>query len=284
MKTNIAFDIETEGFNALSGDRVTVAGFADGDDAPVLFFNTDGRDVDVEELKDHLKEISGEDVVLIPCEDEEELFNGLTAFVDDMDTSEERLVAYNGLTWKGGFDIPFLRTRHIKTGVDWMFEGIPYADLLPPITDDLNTSVEGELDIVFNKLNKGPVKEFGRSIGMDIPNSSNKGEDIEKIKENGYDDDALRAYALEHEIDFSVTINDLDGVHDHLFGEDECGYDPYDDSEEAVAAFNNGDFETLLQHNLADIIRTRNIVEVVEGCIWKDTPSRHKNNIDEQFL
>ena len=50
---------------------------------------------------------------------------------------------------------------------------------------------------------------------------------------------------------------DLVGVYDQLIGEETC--DPFDDSEAAVDAFNDCEWESLLRHNLADIHRTRKI-------------------------
>jgi uncharacterized protein YprB with RNaseH-like and TPR domain len=51
--------------------------------------------------------------------------------------------------------------------------------------------------------------------------------------------------------------NDLVGVYDELVGNETC--DPFDDSGSAVDAFENGDWEPLLRHNLADIQRTREL-------------------------
>jgi hypothetical protein len=53
---------------------------------------------------------------------------------------------------------------------------------------------------------------------------------------------------------------DLVGVYDVLIGEESC--DPFDDSGEAVDAFENGDWLPLLEHNLADIQRTRELAEL----------------------
>ncbi|UOY10610.1 hypothetical protein [Methanonatronarchaeum sp. AMET6-2] len=51
--------------------------------------------------------------------------------------------------------------------------------------------------------------------------------------------------------------NDLVSVYDFLIGNDSC--DPFDDSSEAVDAFQSSDWLPLLLHNLADIIRTREL-------------------------
>jgi len=53
---------------------------------------------------------------------------------------------------------------------------------------------------------------------------------------------------------------DLVGVYDVLIGEESC--DPFDDSGEAVDSFENGDWLPLLEHNLADIQRTRELAEL----------------------
>jgi len=51
--------------------------------------------------------------------------------------------------------------------------------------------------------------------------------------------------------------NDLVGTYNFLIGDESC--DPFDDSGEAVDAFRNGEWLPLLLHNLADIIRTREL-------------------------
>jgi hypothetical protein len=52
-------------------------------------------------------------------------------------------------------------------------------------------------------------------------------------------------------------IRDLVGVYNQLIGAETC--DPFDDSEAAVDAFNDCEWELLLRHNFADIHRTREI-------------------------
>ena len=54
--------------------------------------------------------------------------------------------------------------------------------------------------------------------------------------------------------------SDLVGVYDVLVGEETC--DPFDDSAEAVDAFETGEWLSLCQHNLADIQRTRKLAQL----------------------
>lgn len=59
--------------------------------------------------------------------------------------------------------------------------------------------------------------------------------------------------------------NDLVGVYDALIGEDTC--DPFDNSGEAVYAFEHGHWKPLLLHNLADVQRTRELALVFERFV-----------------
>jgi uncharacterized protein YprB with RNaseH-like and TPR domain len=67
---------------------------------------------------------------------------------------------------------------------------------------------------------------------------------------------------------------DLVGVYDQLIGEETC--DPFDDSEAAITTFNNGEWDPLLRHNLADIHRTRELA-VLAGEYVPKSDFRMKN-------
>lgn len=60
---------------------------------------------------------------------------------------------------------------------------------------------------------------------------------------------------------------DLVGVYDALIGKDIS--DPFDDSSATVAAFENGDWVALLEQNLADIQRTRELAELAGRFVAK---------------
>jgi hypothetical protein len=62
-------------------------------------------------------------------------------------------------------------------------------------------------------------------------------------------------------------VNDLEGVYDTLIGNAHC--DPFEDSGQAVTAFENGDWTELLLHNLADIRRTRQLAALAERYVAK---------------
>lgn len=56
----------------------------------------------------------------------------------------------------------------------------------------------------------------------------------------------------------------LEHAYDQLVGGDLTAHDPFEDSSEAVTAFEAGDFESLVQHNIADILRTDALATVAE--------------------
>ena len=124
--------------------------------------------------------------------------------------------------YRGGFDLPFLRTRYAAHQLEWPFADLPYADLLPVIRDRFNKSVDGDAQ-----------------------------------------DDLVGAYRI-------------------LVDEGLNALDPFSDSAEAVAAFEDGDLKSLVLHNVADILRTAALGELSQRyCSKSDyqlkslTPTKH---------
>jgi hypothetical protein len=63
---------------------------------------------------------------------------------------------------------------------------------------------------------------------------------------------------------FNTTENTLDGVYEELIGSGLGNVDPFTDSAAAVTAWENANFEQLVLHNVADIRRTRALMELAE--------------------
>jgi uncharacterized protein YprB with RNaseH-like and TPR domain len=196
----VAFDIETTGFGV--DDEVTVAGFA----VPMgvqVFVQTQNRPA--REPQATVQEQVPVHVDVSTHTSEQGLLAAVTGFAEDrLSGSDVLLVAYNGERWNGGFDVPFLRTRYAKLGMAWPFVDVPYADVMPLVTDRFNTVVDG--------------------------------------------DDQC----------------DLGSVYDVLCDGEYGDVDPFDESSNAVPAFENGWFLELVQHNVADVLRTRALGRVAE--------------------
>ncbi len=194
----IAFDIETSGFGNES--ELTVAGFA-STLGEVVVLNTAGREANSTELEQRLTEHSAQGVDVIVVDDEAGLLGAVEEIATNrLNSDRHYLTAYNGETWKGGFDLPYLRTACIAHDVEWPFPNMAYADVFE-FVDRFDTHDE-----------KGLV-----------------------------------------------------GVYRELIGKESC--DPFEDSAEAVDAFENADWEPLLLHNLADIQRTLELARLGERYV-----------------
>lgn len=197
---HVAVDIETTGLAA--ADEVTVVGFG-FDLGCRVFFQTGGQASDG--VAAAVQARVDEHVDVLGHESEAALLEAVAGFAADRLRSDDvLLVAYNGETWRGGFDLPFLRTRLAALDVAWPFRDVPYADLLPVIRDLFNTTVNG--------------------------------------------DDAA----------------DLETAYSVLCGGSHSAVDPFDESAEAVTAFEDGRFDELVLHNVADVLRTRRLSSLAQ--------------------
>ncbi|NHN58539.1 MULTISPECIES: 3'-5' exonuclease [Halorussus] len=135
----VAFDIETTGFDV--DDEVTTVGFA----VPMgvrVFLQTGERDASG--IESRVDSAVPETLVRVSTHaSERELLVAVSEFVAErFRDGDVLLVAYNGERWNGGFDLPFLRTRYAKCELAWPFD-VPYADVMPLVTDRFNTTVDG---------------------------------------------------------------------------------------------------------------------------------------------
>ena len=63
--------------------------------------------------------------------------------------------------------------------------------------------------------------------------------------------------------------NDLESAYETLIGGQLTDRDPFSESSEAVDAFDAGDFESLLAHNVADVLRTKALSSLAERYCGK---------------
>lgn len=199
---HVAIDIETTGLDA--ADEVTVVGFKLELGCRV-FYQTSGRDTDSNDVETAVQNRTGIHVEVSPHQSERALLEAVSAFVAmRLRSADVLLVGYNAETWRGGFDLPFLRTRYAACDVAWPFQTLPYADLLPVVRDLFNTTVDGD------------------------------------------------------------EPADLETAYEVLCPGEAGAVDPFDDSVDAVAAFEDGRFEAVVLHNVADIRRTAQLSSLAQ--------------------
>ncbi|MFC7060028.1 hypothetical protein [Halovenus salina] len=146
--TPVAFDIETSGLDR--GAVITVAGFTD-DLGSWMVLNTGGRNADQDHLLDELRQCVENPVGLRVVEDEAALLEAVDGYVDERLGEDEYLTAYNGETWNGGFDLPFLRSACHRNNVAWPFDDVAYADTMEAI-QRFDTGDTGDLVGVYDRL------------------------------------------------------------------------------------------------------------------------------------
>jgi uncharacterized protein YprB with RNaseH-like and TPR domain len=124
----IAFDIETSGLEPSA--VITVAGLATNMGS-WLALNTTGGNADATRLMADVEHESGSNVRVSVFQDEQSLLAGLEGFATEtVDGDRHYLTAYNGERWRGGFDLPFLRSACVRRDVAWPFPDVAYADTM----------------------------------------------------------------------------------------------------------------------------------------------------------
>lgn len=226
-RAHVTWDIETTGF--ASTDEITVTGFWFPGGHATIIVNAGPHAADADALAASLDEASGAAVRVRIATDEADLFAALEEVLfERFDRAGDRLVAFNADSWRSGFDLPFLRTRCIHHGVDWVFEGLSFADLWDPVAKYLNTT----------RTSADPDDEVNTLTG---------------------------AYELlVRDTDRVAALLDDGGGHVCYR---ESSYDPFDDSASAVAHYERGDLQAVCLHNLADVHRTWELGELVRAFV-----------------
>lgn len=137
-RSNVAWDIETTGFDW--SHEITVSGFWFPDAHATIIVNAP-HSLNRPAIERQLSDRSHVPVEVVVAHAEREVLGEMRRVVfDRIERDYNRLVGYNAGSWGGGFDLPFTRTRCIRLGVDWVFDGVVFADLWDPINKRLNTT------------------------------------------------------------------------------------------------------------------------------------------------
>jgi hypothetical protein len=276
------FDIETTGLTADSEITTVVLHLPNG--VMQSFVNLPEGDLynatTETDVQNYLNTRTGEEVDLVTFDSEKTLLEGLCECVFELG-SEAALAAYRGENWKGGFDLPHARTRSQLTGAPFPFEGLWYLDVYDVFGDKkrFNTKYV-ELP---SSLNKSPMLSFLKHIGVvgeDRTKSEWTAAEMNSLIDNAdYTEADIKSWA--RETDQSVPTKsrkELDEIHDLFFDNepDPTDYDPFDDSAEAVETYNDGDWRSVLLHNIADVRRTRDLLNMATSGGVSESDLRFK--------
>lgn len=158
----IPFDIETTGFKAAEGDFVTTV-IIHHSGTYHIWINTDGRKVEASEIEEKVLDGSElENILIHVCGSEKETLENLGDYLSTHTGDKAMLTAFNGETYKGNtdFDIPFLRTRCFRTGVEWILDGLWYADIYEVFSQKsrFDTTIKAEPSL--DDMKKADLKQF----------------------------------------------------------------------------------------------------------------------------
>lgn len=88
----------------------------------------------------HLERVSDASVAITAVDNEATLLEEQRHVIfDRFDREYNRLTAFHADSWKGRFDLPFLRTRCIAHDIEWVFNGLSFCDLWEPVKKRLNS-------------------------------------------------------------------------------------------------------------------------------------------------
>ena len=144
----VAFDIETSGMD--HDAVITVAGFR-GELGSWLALNTGGRTADETVLYRQLCRCAEDPAKLQVVETEQDLLKAVSGYAADRLQTGTYLTAYNGETWSGGFDLPFVRSACLRNDVPWPFDDVAYADTMEAI-ERVHTGEASDLVGVYDRL------------------------------------------------------------------------------------------------------------------------------------
>lgn len=267
------FDIETTGLCAADGDIVTTV-VMHHDDAYNIWFNAGGDLTDTVSSEDVSSATPNEvDMVsLTVCENETGMFQSINQYINTHFSDNTVLTAYNGETYRGGFDIPFCRSRNLMSNAPWMFDGVWYADSYDVFVKQglFNTTHQDTVELSSFTMNE--IYDFADDVGIAYTNSMNKTPLIDHISSAPeYSQDRLITW-IESSDDMELPTSNaesLDEIHELLFengslsGTAYSNFDPFEESSEAVEAYENGDYVGIIMHCLADVVRTVNLTDAM---------------------
>lgn len=153
------------------------------------------------------------------------------------------------------------------------------ADLEARVNEELNPPIS----VAIQETERALLGEMNVFVQSTLAH-----QDVKLVAYNGerwggrFDLPFLRTRLCHHEIDwpfaelpyidamdvfesrFNTSEDTLTGVYDELIGDGLTKLDPFSDSEEAVDAWEQRGFEPLVLHNVADIRRTRALMQLAE--------------------
>ena len=199
----------------------------------------------------------GEDETTVLCDgrSEEDMLEQLSEDVGSV-LSGKIMVSFNGENWRGGFDIPLLRTRYvINDMIDlYPFSGVKHIDLMPIFQKKFNTSTMKEPEV--GDLNAAQCKELVKMC--DCKPASTKALNVE-ILENA---DARYRGRIAYYVDTNMEHKIVSGYglkhcHQMFFG-GKIGVTGGD----VMEMWKNHEYDLIAEYNKLDCEMTMDLLQI----------------------
>jgi hypothetical protein len=194
-------------------------------------------------------------------ESEADMIKGMQVQVLNENQNNPARIKFVGF-YSDGFDLPMLRTRSwVVNGAKWRLKRAISRDLKEAFKYKFHTR---SVDV--SGFTKSRVKSFADTIDADIDKGGRKAEIVSEVEEAGYSPGDIEEFAEEEGVDTPTkNVGTLDGLYE-LFCDVDIA-DPFDDSKEAVQAYEDGRIEEVVAHNLVDLVKTAELNNIVEEMI-----------------
>lgn len=207
-----------------------------------------------------------ESVSVAACDSEAELIENFGNFVSKaLNRSEVVLVGYKEAEYRGG-GFRELRTRCIRTGVEWPLKGFHYTDFGEAMVSKgrFNTSVPSMAD-----ANVTPLDDFIDFHDLNVDKSLNKAPKQNAIEAEGYTVEEVHEFAeaTGHQVPHA-SLNNLREVYE-LFKEDNL-LDPIESENAIRDLVEMGDATSIVQHTIADVARTEELYRLADEYTSRD--------------
>lgn len=210
--TFVPFDIETTGFKSAQGDHITTFVLYHNQNYHI-WLNTNGNKASAKEIREEVIEGSGFDnVIVYVCESGSGLLENIGDYLDTHTDNNTVLTAFNGETYKGDtdFDVPFLRTRCFRGGVEWILDGYWYSDIFEVFTQSSRFDTTMKAEPSLDSMNKADLQQFIDDMGYDVHyDEMLKDEIVREInKHNGINLETIQNWAEDQGIEVDLEDSD----------------------------------------------------------------------------
>ena len=169
----------------------------------------------------------------------------------------EILVSYNGENWRGGFDIPFLRSQCIKHNVEWTLAGIEHLDLLPIVKKRINTHHYSTELPSKSKLYKDDLVKLAKANDLEYTNKNDTYDELIDLGDNCDWLDYIKEECKEK--------NGLQTIYQLIF--DQEAKEEYLSGGEVPEFYEAGNYDKIIEHNERDVIRLKKVTEAIINTI-----------------